>query len=199
MKEGVIKFQVHRIHACLNPGSALSQLIIYRNRIRKINLIGVDHSGLGFGNISVRSPKGFMISGSQTGAIKKASSRHFAEVFKWDFEANKLWCSGLLDASSESLTHAMLYELSDQIGAVLHIHHQKLWRKTLNQWPTTTSDIDYGSVSMAEAIRKLWNQNAFSNIKAIAMGGHQNGLIAFGKDLEEVCDFLIGQVQDKNL
>lgn len=192
MKEGVIKFKLHREETI---PAIDSELIKQRNRLRKASLIGVDAGNFGYGNISVRRDKGFLISGSQTGALLQAEARHFSEVLRWNFTTNELWSCGLIDASSESLTHAMLYELSTDIQAVVHIHHDQLWQNTLHHWPTTPDKSEYGSVQMAEAVRRLWNQDAFTKVQAITMGGHKSGILAFGSDLKKTCDFLIEAIK----
>ena len=61
--------------------------------------------------------------------------------------------------------------------------------KHLFHLPTTSKDIEYGSIEMAEAIAELIN--SYSNSKgAFVMGGHRQGIIAFGNSLQECIEIL---------
>ena len=100
---------------------------------------------------------------------------------------------GPIKASSESLTHAAIYECSADIKAVIHIHHKEFWDKALNVIPTSSNSVPYGTPEMANEIFRLYKETDFSTNKIMAMAGHDEGIIAFGNTLAEA-----GQIIEEN-
>jgi dihydroxyacetone kinase DhaKLM complex PTS-EIIA-like component DhaM len=66
-----------------------------------------------------------------------------------------------------------------------------LWEKLLNDYPTTSEEIEYGTPEMALAVQSLAAEMGMSDEKIIIMGGHQEGILAFGKNLEEATTQII--------
>tara|TARA_Y100000034_G_scaffold93212_1_gene112779 strand:- start:2479 stop:3054 length:576 start_codon:yes stop_codon:yes gene_type:complete len=155
-----------------------------RTDLYNLGLIG-EENGIGYGNLSIRNEMGFIISGTNTGGIEELTEKDYALVNKWDLNKNWIKCTGMTNASSESLTHAAIYENSDA-NAVIHIHHYDLWRKLLHKTPTTKEEIEYGTPEMAKEIAKLIEIGNFGKRKVIVMEGHENGIIGFGRNVEEV-------------
>ena len=87
--------------------------------------------------------------------------------------------------SSESLTHAAVYESDKSAGAVIHCHNLRLWRVLLHQIPATSAMIEYGTPEMAYEVMRLFKDTGVRTRKIFLMTGHEGGLIAFGKNLEE--------------
>jgi polar amino acid transport system ATP-binding protein len=83
-------------------------------------------------------------------------------------------------ASSESLTHCMIYDSDPRLQCVIHIHNEHLWRKYLNVLPTSHSS--YGSVEQAMEVNKL--VKAKNSIKIIIMAGHFEGILVYGETIE---------------
>lgn len=94
-------------------------------------------------------------------------------------------------ASSESLTHAAIYACSKETNAVIHVHHKEKWTRLLHRVATTNPAIVYGTPEMAYAIQNLILENNIGNNKLIVMGGHEEGLISFGKTLEEAASTIL--------
>ncbi len=119
--EGVIKFSFSRIKNTFNFHH-FERINKTRTILHKKELIGeYPIEKLGYGNISMRSPKGgFYISASQTGAKKVLEESDYVEVHDYSFKDNSLTFSGEMKPSSESLTHASIYSISDSINAVIH-------------------------------------------------------------------------------
>ena len=89
------------------------------------------------------------------------------------------------DTSSESLTHAAIYESDAKAGAVVHCHDSRLWAAVLNQAPTTSKAAEYGTPELANEIMQLFPRTDVQSRKIVAMTGHEGGIVTFGKDLEE--------------
>lgn len=185
--EGIIKFKIDWTEKPLPPALDLEKLIEWRNRCFDMDLIGCSSDGISFGNISIREPgkKEFIISGTQTGSVSKAERKHFCQVNDWDIDRNFIQCEGALKASSESLTHAMIYETGPSVHAVIHGHCRQLWQKYKDKIPTTSSQAPYGTCEMALEVRRLFETEGLGEKKIFVTGGHEAGIVVFGKDLEE--------------
>ncbi|MCB0360990.1 MAG: class II aldolase/adducin family protein, partial [Bdellovibrionales bacterium] len=162
--------------------------------------IGHYPDGISFGNVSKRvgTSEQFVISGTQTGAVARATVQHFTTVTSYDIEGNRVTCRGPLRASSESLTHAALYRIDPQIGAVVHIHNATLWKKFYGELPTTDASVPYGTPGMAREIERLYRRCVYPNHYVILMGGHQDGLISFGQDVERASEAMLSFLPDPN-
>lgn len=192
-EEGYIKFKCRREDDFPGmPQNALQQLTEWRAVLKKEQLIGEYPNKIGFGNISVRKEEneGFFITGSATGGIEMLGKEHYAEVTDYHFEKNEVVATGKIDASSESMSHAALYESNEEVKAVIHVHHLALWKKLLHHIPTTQGDVAYGTPEMAEEIKRLYRETDLPQRKILAMAGHEEGLISFGMSLQEAGEVL---------
>lgn len=198
-REGVIKFNCQWTKSEPLREELISDLNHWRNKMHESGLIGVGEDGIGYGNISMRfQDNQFIISGSGTGKIKSLTGEHYALVTAHDVPKNSICSTGSIIASSESLTHAMIYELASDVHAVIHVHHNELWHKLLKTSPSTAEDIEYGTPAMAMEIARLFNEKNLAHEKMFAMGGHYGGVMFFGKDLPEAAETLFrayGQIQ----
>lgn len=189
--EGYVKYESRWTETDPPQHPDLAKLIQYRDRLRAENLIGVYDDGVGFGNISVRNlGPGFVISGTQTGALLTTQPVHYSLVSAISVANNWVASSGRVPASSESLTHHMFYQLDAGIGAVIHVHNPAAWAALKGKVPTSKADIPYGTPEMAMEIERLFKEENLKAIRFMAMAGHDDGLIAFGKDLPEAYDVL---------
>lgn len=190
--EGVIKFDCRWIERLTPVGELVSELIDFRQRLFDLNLIGVYPDGVGFGNISARRPgEGqFLISASKTGHISKVGPEHFSIVTKYSIEENWLECQGPLKASSESLTHAMIYEIFRDVNAVIHVHHPDNWQRLQNIVPTTAASVPYGTPLMAAEVKRLECDAELWRWKILVMAGHEDGILSFGNNLEDALSTL---------
>jgi len=196
MDEGVIKF------ACdWEPGNPLdhakvAELLEWRDRLFTLGFIGTYPNGIGYGNISQRQTShAFVVSGTQTGHLPQTTPEHYTVVDRWDIEQNSLHCTGPIKASSESLTHAALYDYAADIQAIIHIHHAELWRSLQQVLPTTEVTVPYGTPAMAHEMWRLMEESDLSTQKILVMAGHEDGILAFGATLEEVGDRLTQLLQ----
>jgi len=192
MDEGYIKFNCKRIPSDDIPLDKVADLNVWRKIMYDKGLIGIYPDGIGFGNISIRCNENtFLISGTATGGITDLDNSHYALVTDYDLRANSLICEGLINASSESLTHALIYESSSSTNAVIHIHNLELWKKLMHKVPTSKEQVPYGTPEMAKEIKRLFEETSLSSEKIMVMGGHKEGIISFGKNLEEAANVLL--------
>jgi L-ribulose-5-phosphate 4-epimerase len=136
-----------------------------------------------------------LITATQTGHIGFSRAEHYSLVTDYDIEGNKLSCCGPLQASSEALTHAAIYELDPAINAVVHVHSKSLWNRYLHALPTTRTDIPYGTPGMARELQRLYSETAFRSHGIAVMGGHFEGLLGFGSTLEQAATRILGLIR----
>ncbi|MGH7983524.1 MAG: class II aldolase/adducin family protein [Candidatus Udaeobacter sp.] len=195
-----VKFTGERTNGELTPFDGFAELNGYRRKLRELRLIGVDSNGVGFGNLSVRdgATKNFYITGSATAGILELRLSDCAKVVVYDFEENWVRYEGSTVPSSESLTHAAIYESDAKVGAVIHCHDSALWAVILNQAPTTSKTVRYGTPEMAYEVMRLFRVTDVHSRKTLAMAGHQGGMVTFGRDLEEAFAVLMDERKESS-
>lgn len=196
MDEGCIKFDCVWTEGPPVADAKIAALIAWRNRLHAAGLIGHDDAcKVGFGNISqrVRPGREFVISATGTGHVPLATGREFTRVVDYDIDANKVVCCGPLLASSESLTHAAIYELDARYAAVVHVHSRKLWQALMGRLPTTGADVAYGTPAMAREFARLHVETNLPVERLAVMRGHAAGLISFGCTVEEAASRVLSQ------
>ena len=170
---------------------SVQELDKYRDLLYKKKLIGINKKGIGFGNISCRYNKNkFIITGNATGGIINLKPQHYALVLNWNFKENKVVYSGKTSPSSESLSHAIIYESDPSIKVVVHIHNNQLWSRFKNKISATPSNISYGTPEMANAIKRILKKKTISNKGILRMGGHRGGFMLFGKNFQDIYENL---------
>jgi ribulose-5-phosphate 4-epimerase/fuculose-1-phosphate aldolase len=191
--EGYIKFNCNRNEGKIHiPKNVFLSLSKWRQIMHENGLIGVYSNGIGYGNISVRADSAsFYISGTATGSLTSLEEKHYALVNSWSFGENSLKCTGMLNASAESLSHAAIYETLPHVGAVIHIHHKGMWDKYINSLPTTSYEVTYGSPEMAVEIQQITGKIKPHQENLLVMGGHEEGLIAWGETLDDAGEMIL--------
>ena len=185
--EGVIQYTLDFSPGTLPPDCDPAPLFDWFGRCRDRQLIGQDarrYDGYAYGNISLRTAHGFIISGTQTGGKHTLKTSDLAWVLDFDSARNRLRAVGPAKPSSEAMTHGEVYQTLPQINAVIHVHAKRLWQSAHRLGlPTTDPTVRYGTPAMAAAVRQLLQANPTGGV--IAMGGHEDGIIAYGTDMAE--------------
>lgn len=192
--EGYTKYECDWQQTPALPVESVAELNAWRNRLHEQGLIGYypEHR-VGFGNVSILEGDSgaFIISGTQTGHIETTDERHYARVIGCDIDANRLYCEGPVQASSEALTHAAIYALDSRIRAVVHVHDAGLWRALIDRVPTTCREISYGTPEMALEFRRLYAETDFAEQGFAIMAGHEEGIVAFGEDIGQAAQRIL--------
>lgn len=195
--EGYVKFNCEwKKSGAIISDSVYDKINNWRDILYGLKLIGANENEIGFGNISIRvkNKSDFIITGAGTGKFRKLTQKHYSKVTGYSLTKNSLVCKGPVKASSESLSHAIIYELDPEINAVIHVHNLEYWEKLIHQVPTTHEDIPYGTPEMAKEIIRLFRETDVSEKRILIMGGHQEGIITFGKDLDEAGGYLLAYI-----
>ncbi len=192
-REGVVQFNLTFLPADPLPAAMIGSLNAWRQILYKLGLIGQDphrYGGLGFGNVSIRVASGnatsFIISGTQTGGMDRLFPEHYTLVTDFDPAANSVVAEGVVRPSSEALTHGSLYRLDSRIGAVIHVHSPEIWTQAdAVGLPVTRRNVHYGTPEMADEVCRLFQNTPVGELKIFAMGGHEDGIVAFGNSMEQ--------------
>ncbi|MGZ5030586.1 MAG: class II aldolase/adducin family protein [Methylobacter sp.] len=197
-QEGVIKYQLKHAQQPVDSSFSITEINAWRTIFVRLDLIGQDpkrYDNIGFGNISQRIDPfsdQFLISGTQTGHIEHLCLEDYCLVIKAEPHQNRLQSCGLCKPSSESLTHASVYAQSDAIQAVIHAHSPEIWKHTAElALPHTGVAVPYGTVEMAAAVEQLFQSGKLAQTSLFTMLGHEDGVIAFGKNMQEAAWQLI--------
>lgn len=206
IQEGVIKFQAQHREQQLEAtvyGTLACELTAWREIMAKTQLVGQDparYDGAGYGNVSgrigapssSRGQRAFLITGTQTGGNRCISLKDYCAVKEYNYHQNRVVSAGLILPSSESMTHAAIYDLSTEIRFVLHAHTPTIWRRAQElRIPTTDPKVAYGTPEMALEVQRLFRSTALSEQKILSMGGHEDGIIVFGKSCHEAGQALL--------
>ncbi len=197
--EGYVKYTSDWTPGPPPDSAATESLNHWRRRLHVAHLIGFfSDLKIGYGNISIRcrNPGQFIISGTQTGFHAETDGRHYALVTECDIGANRVSSTGPVQASSEALTHASLYELSDDINAVVHVHSTSLWTKLKHRIPTTSKSVAYGTPDMAREFQRLYQESEFAEFRIAVMAGHEDGLVCIGETLEEAAQRVLRLIEN---
>jgi len=197
-QEGVVKYQLKHTQQPINQLFPFTEINAWRTIAFRLDLIGQTperYDNIGFGNISQRiDPHSaqFIISGTQTGHIEQLSPEHYCLIVKAEPKQNRIESCGLCKPSSESLTHASVYAQDNAIQAVIHAHSPEIWQHTeALGLPHTSADMPYGTVEMAGAVEQLFQSGKWAQTSLFTMLGHEDGVVAFGRNMEEAAWELI--------
>ena len=203
--EGVIRFHAeHRRERLAEHelGEPARVLAAWRRVARALGVLGCDpdrYGGAAFGNISLRvgaanAPhglRGFLISGTQTGEREVVGLESFALVTSYEIDDSRVFSRGEVLPSSESMSHAAVYDTDAALVMVIHGHAPALWRRASDlDLVVTDPAVPYGTPEMAgEVARALGDARARRgrafHRHVIAMGGHEDGILAVGRDPDE--------------
>jgi len=190
---GSVKFKCEQVPIEISRFAGFAELNKYRRKLLDLGMMGVDANGIGFGNLSVRdgTTARFYITSSATAGIVELTPADYAKVVAYDFAKNWLRCEGSRVASSESLTHAVVYESDPTARAVIHCHNINLWSALLDKAPTTLKRVEYGTAEMAYAVQRLFEITDVKTRKIFVMAAHDGGLVTFGKNLQDAFGILM--------
>lgn len=179
--EGYIKYSFSHEPAPPPAHPRLHELMRLRDDFHDWALIGVLPDGIGYGNLSARFPNSlrFIITGSGTGLKYPIQPGDFCEVVSFDIAQNHVVCRGPLPASSEAMTHGAIYAARPDTQAVIHVHDRLMYRLLQQEKsPQTPPSAAFGTPEIALAVKQL--AGALPPAAVLVMGGHEDGLLAFG-------------------
>ena len=174
-------------------------VVRWRNLLHKLNLVGAYPDGTGYGNLSVRRGDGFAITAAKTGLIDELDGSHISLVTHCDVDNHFVVCQGPAMASSESVSHAIIYQCEPSVGAVVHIHSDLLWRYMLHTGVRTEVFAGAGTQEMTSEIRRLFEQKELSESGIFVMAGHLEGIMVFAKSMDDAGELLLKTCKEKGV
>ena len=188
-----VRFTCEHVMEEAAPFAGFNELNACRRKLLQLRLIGTYPNGISFGNLSIREGASdrFYITGAGTGGKPELTTADLARVTAYDFGKNWLRCEGTIIASSESLTHAAVYESDLDAAAVIHCHDIKAWGSLRGKVPTTSANADYGTAALANEVRRLFRETDVKRRRIFVMTSHEGGIITFGKNLEDAFDIVL--------
>jgi len=202
-REGVIKFALDYQPGPPYVGPELVELNAWRQILWQLGLIGCDpgrYEGLGYGNVSRRTgtfagdphQRRFLVSGTQTGGMAQLGAEHYVQVLECHPGSNAVRAVGPIRPSSEALTHGALYAVDNHLKAVLHVHSPEIWQAALLLGlPVSDHRVPYGTPEMAAEMQRLYADDHVRGGGLIVMGGHADGVVAFGAGLAVAGSLLV--------
>lgn len=195
--QGIVKFNCYWTQSGpVITDEPYSIMNYWREVLFNMDLIGAYENGVGFGNLSMRAglTSNFFITGSATGEIPVLEPGHYVKVEGCNFEDNAVKCIGPLKASSESLTHAAIYQADAGTNAIIHVHSPELWVQLKDRVPTTRAEFDYGTPGLALDIFRLFRKTDVMVKRIIVMAGDASGILTFGHDMDEAINILMSYI-----
>ncbi len=184
-------------------GALCCKLVAWREILAKTQLVGQDparYGGAGYGNVSARvgapssarGARAMLITGTQTSGLDRVGIDDFCLVERYDYRRNRVVSHGHRQPSSESMTHGAVYDLSPHIRFVFHAHSPMIWRRAAAlRIPTTDPGAGYGTSEMALAVGELYRSSTLSEVRILAMGGHEDGVMVFGHSADAAGQVLL--------
>ncbi len=185
MIDGIVKYTVDHQNADTPHFEGYDRLEALRTRLFSLGFIG-EKDGIGYGNLSMRQEESnsFFITATQTGKKYSLTCEHYPYISAYDFSHFKVISQGKYRPSSEALSHAMIYAIDERITTVIHIHSLALWQFMKNKNVLSTT-AEYGTAQMVEEIAGLYNNLDPMKNNTFVMKGHEEGIITFGRSVEE--------------
>ena len=208
--EGVTRFEVEHEPRGLEArvyGETAAVLAAWREVLARLGLIGRDparYEGAGYGNVSARVgpfgdvPRGqrrFLVTGTQTGGRPRVTLDDFCLVERYDLLRNHVRSLGPVPPSSESLTHGAIYDIAPSARVVFHAHAPEIWRQARALGlPVTRVEAVNGTPAMGHEVQRLYRESTLSGTGILAMGGHEDGVIAFAATAAEAGETLVREL-----
>lgn len=164
----------------------LAALNGWRAVFRRLGVLGQEsgrYGGLGFGNLSARDPERpdeFLITASQTAGAPALTDHELVRITHSN--PGRFWvdATGHHPPSSETLTHAMLYQADETLAWVFHLHSPDIWQQAEALYlPATGETVPYGSPAMVDAVAGLLTRHPARPLVFVTLG-HLDGVFACG-------------------
>ena len=196
MDEGYVKYTAQHENSQIPQAALVARRLPELNEARTkcftLGLVGVYPNGIGYGNLSIRvHGDEFLISGTATGAKPVLSNEDYCLVKSFDIARNNIASCGLIQASSEAMTHGAIYRACRSVNCVIHIHSKKIFDGMLrDNYPFTPKIAAFGTPEIALAIEKCVEKIGGDEGR-IVLAGHDEGIITYGANIERALHLML--------
>jgi len=182
--EGVIKFTLDHEVGEAPPAQLTAPLRAWFQILRSLELLGRRsdrYEGFAYGNLSHRTGEGLLVTCTQTSGRRQLETGDFTLVSAWSLAEYRLHSIGPCSPSSETLTHAMVYDEVPEAHWVFHVHSPEIWQAAPELgMPVTDPGAEYGTPAMARAVAGALEDMGRPTQGVLSMGGHEDGILAWG-------------------
>lgn len=188
--EGTIQFAYALEHPAgpVAEPDVVRSLAGWRAVFRRLDLLGQHrdrYQGFGYGNLSSRDgsrPDEFVITASQTAGAPDFDDSSLVRITHSNVARFWVDAVGQQPPSSETLTHAIVYQADRSIGWVFHVHCPEIWQRHADLGlPATPEHAPCGSAAMADAVEVLLARHHVRPVVFVTLG-HEDGVFACGTD-----------------
>lgn len=190
-EEGSVKYRCLHTSGPAPAHPDLGALDALRTALFDVGLVGVRPDGVGFGNLSVRGAgESFVVTGTGTGGARVLGPEGYCLVTAFDVDGNSVRSTGPRQASSEAMSHGVLYRADPLTYCVVHVHSRAIFDRLLAAGvPATPPDAAFGTPDMARALGVLAARRS-GRAGVMVMTGHAEGIMAHGPDIPTVAALL---------
>jgi len=178
MNEGYVgvKFETLFIERRAPKNPCIKELILWCKKFSEMGILP-KHDNASFGNLSARTERGFITTGSGTDH-ESMKEKDFAEVISVSIPEKKVSAIGLVAPSSESIMHYAIYAARPEINAIFHGHDGLVLKNAEKLGVRATEKEEpYGTLELVERAKKLCNHDYF------ILNNH--GMMSLGRTMKE--------------
>jgi len=170
-----VKYRTEMIGTDIPSDPRLSQLKQWCSLFHENDFAPL-YDGGSFGNLSMRTAEGFIITASNTG-LDAIADDGFVLVKK--IEDGVVYAYGQKTPSSEAMVHKAIYDARPEVNAVFHGHCEEISRNAKKLGiPITSREEPYGTQALVDRVLETLGQNNFLEMR-------NHGFISLGKTLDE--------------
>lgn len=155
----------------------MKELIFWCKKFDELGLTPKHTTG-SHGNLSFRIDDGFIITASGKN-MSKVSVNDFVKVTECNKHKKEVYATGLVEPSSESFLHWLIYQTRKDVNAIFHGHDKEvLERSDQLSLVKTEKEQPYGTIELAEEVLKVLDENDY-----IVITSH--GFLSLGNSMKE--------------
>jgi len=173
-----IKFKTNFLSKEIPDEKEIEELKNWCNQFHKNNLTS-EFQGASVGNLSTRVEDYFIITASVLKSKENLKNDSFVRVINYDVYNNIFFVEGMLEPSSESIMHYLIYNTRDDVNAIFHGHHDSIMKNTEKlKLPITKNEVPPGTMELANEVLDVLGNNNFVLIRNC-------GFISLGSTMKE--------------
>jgi ribulose-5-phosphate 4-epimerase/fuculose-1-phosphate aldolase len=179
-----IKFKTNFLSKEIPNEKEIEELKNWCNQFQKNNLTP-EFQGASVGNLSTRIEDYFIITASVVKSKDNLKNDSFVRVINYDVYNNVFFVEGMLEPSSESIMHFLIYNTRDDVNAIFHGHSDLILKNAAKlKIPVTKNEQPPGTMELANEVLDVLGNN---NIIIIKNGG----FVSLGGTMKEAGDLAI--------
>lgn len=179
-----VKFKIEFISGEIPNEKEIEELKHWCNQFHKNNLTS-PMAGASTGNLSFRKEDDFIITGTSLKTKENLTNESFVRVINYDVYKNTFYVEGVMEPSSESIMHYLIYNTRDDVNAIFHGHDASIMKNAEKlKLPITKEEQTPGTIEFANSVLDVLGNNNFVVIK-------NRGFVSLGRNMKEAGELAI--------